>query len=265
MVIAWPAAVVVVVATRPAWLSVAESMLTLLDELDGTACWAPDAAESPATPVTADACVRMVLAEALMAPNENDGAGGAFIGNEPAGQIHWQLHPPLLAACSADVAFPASEPAISVTAAPATEVVVVPMRPSFVSEAVFTEDDVSDEPLAELKSARKLKALPFAVAVGFDPLAPPATTVTRPDVASLAAAPLDEPLLASEPACTDTVTAEAPTLDEPLAKLLVEVAFPSEPARTVTADAFAAIAETDALLSEATSFGVVVPFPDPWA
>lgn len=249
MVTPWPAAVVVVAARRPAGLRVAESMLTLLDELDATAGWAPGGAEPPATTVTADACICKVVAEELSAPNENDGAAGALIGNEPAGHKHRQLHPPLLAACSADVAFPLPpEPATTVTAAPAAEVVVVAMRPSFVRDAVLIDDAADNEPLAEPEPARMLAALPFTVAVAFDPPPPPATTVTEPAVAAFAVAPLDELLLCPVPACTVTVAAEAFALDELPADLLVKVTFPPDPARTVTAAAFEALAEADALL-----------------
>jgi hypothetical protein len=98
-----------------------------------------------------------------MAPSwsEKDGAAGALMGNEPAGHMQRQLHPPFWAACSADAtdALLDPEPAMTVTAAPALEVVEALMRPSLVRVAVLMEDAAEDEP------ARAAAELPLTVAV----------------------------------------------------------------------------------------------------
>lgn len=65
---------------------------------DETAAGLDDATAAPdetAAAVLADACVARVLAGGgaiaggPIEPRANDGAGGAFMGQEPAGQMHW--------------------------------------------------------------------------------------------------------------------------------------------------------------------------------
>ncbi len=57
-----PAGAAAVPARRPAVVRVAESTLTVEEEVEATACWAPGGA-GPATTVRAEAMVCMVLAE----------------------------------------------------------------------------------------------------------------------------------------------------------------------------------------------------------
>lgn len=131
--LASPAAGVVVVAARPASLGVADSMPTLLDELDDSACCAPGGAGAAASTVVDDTCVSMVLAGGSIELKEKAGASGACMGNEPPGHRQWHLHPPLMAAGDAAGAFALPVPAMTVTPAPAFDVVVAaPMMPSFV-------------------------------------------------------------------------------------------------------------------------------------
>jgi hypothetical protein len=99
-----------------------------------------------------------------MAPSwsEKDGAAGALMGNEPAGHMQRQLHPPFWAACSADAtdALLDPEPAMTVTAALALEVVEALMRPSLVRVAVLMEGAANDD-----EPARTAAELPLTVAV----------------------------------------------------------------------------------------------------
>jgi hypothetical protein len=94
MLTAWPAGVVVDAARISLVVSVAELTDDVLDdEVEAAAC-APGGAEPPATTVTADATVCIVLAGAPMEPSWNEGAAGASMGNDPAGHMHRQLQPP---------------------------------------------------------------------------------------------------------------------------------------------------------------------------
>jgi hypothetical protein len=290
---------VVDVATKPAWLSVAEATLILLDELDSTTCWALGVAESLATTVIAEATVCMVLAGGtLIWLKENCGAEATYMGNALAGHAHWQLHSPFLAACSAAAAFPFPPGlATSLTGGPAADVVVVAIRPLFVGEAVLTEDTAGDALLAEPEPATAVTALLLMLAEAFDPPPPPATTVTESAVAPFAVVVPSGWLLPAEPAWTIIVAAEDTPLEEPVAEVLVEILLPPalastmivaaeapppdeataelpvemllspEPATTVTADALAMLTDEDALLPIEVLLGVVVPFPpaDPWA
>jgi len=199
-------------ASRPAVVSVAELMLMVeLLLLLCTACWAPGGA-GPATTVTADAMVAIVLAEGPlpMEPSWKGCAWGADMGNEPAGHMHAQLQPPFAAAAAA--LFP-PEPATTVTADPAGFVVDAATRASGVSVAELTDADVLEEDVAAA----------FAELFS-DP--PPATTVTAPAAAPAAVAlEFDEP--EPDPATTVTAAAAAPLVE------LVEL-LPL-PASTVTA------------------------------
>jgi hypothetical protein len=146
-------------------------ILTLLNELDDTACWASGEADDPATTVMAETCVCMVLAGAATELKENTGARGAFMGNEPAGQRQWQLH----SACPAGAAFPFPAPAMTVTAAAGFEVVVTPTRPSLVSVEEFM---AAAWLLGEAEPATTVMALPCMDEIACNTLDPPAMTVT---------------------------------------------------------------------------------------
>jgi hypothetical protein len=69
------------------------------------------------------------------------------MGKEFAGHRHWQLQPPLFAACSVALALP-PDPAFTVTAAPAPDVVDAPIRASLVRVAVLIDVVVEDEDAA---------------------------------------------------------------------------------------------------------------------
>ena len=189
-------------ASRPAVVSVAELMLTVELLLLCTACWAPGGA-GPATRVTADAMVAIVLADGplLMEPSWKGCAWGADMGNEPAGHMHAQLQPPF-AAATAPAALLAvlspPEPATTVTADPAGFVVDAATRASGVSVPELTEAEALEEDVAAAF------AEPFP-----DP--PPATTVTAPAAAAAAAAVEPEP--EPDPATTVTAAAAAPLVE----------------------------------------------------
>jgi hypothetical protein len=158
-----------------------------------------------------------------MDPSWNCGAGAAFMGNEPAGQLHRQAHPPFLAACSA-AARPPAAPALD----PAPAMTVTAVAPP---AAVF--DEATEPPFASVVAdpppATTVTADPFpaAVEVAFDAL-PSALTVV-----------FAEP----EPATTVTAVpfAAADVAFDALPSTLTEVAAEPEPepepATTVTAAA----------------------------
>lgn len=220
-----PAADVVEAARRPSRVSVAESTLTLLEDVEAAAC-APGGNSPPATTVTADAMVCIVLADAAMGPSWNAGGGGAFMGKDPAGHEHMQRQPPFAAACSAAAALAVPpEPAMTVAAAPAFEVVDAAIRASLVSVPVLAEPVEDDEE-------------EDAAAASGEPVPAPATTVTALAFAVAWAWEVDELELELElselefselpeppdPACTVTVppAATAPLtelVDEPLVEL----------------------------------------------
>lgn len=231
MVTPCPAVVVVLAARRLLVVSVAESTDTELLEVDDAAACALGGTSPPAMTVTADATVCIVLPVAAIGPSWKLGAAGALMGNEPAGHMQRQLQPPLLAACSALTAavLLLPEPATTVTAAPALDVVVAPMRASLVSVAVFTV-------LVEVEAGGAVVAL-----MAPDP--EPATTVTALPLAAAWVAEetrLEIELLLPpepEPACTVTVAfaAVAPTLVN--RELLDRVELLPDPGCTVKAAA----------------------------
>lgn len=253
MVTLWPAAVVVLPVRRPFVVSVAElTDAVLLDEEEAATC-APGGTSPPAMTVTADATVCMVVPDATRGPSWKLGAAGALMGNDPAGHKHAQLHPPLLAACSAliaaDLLLP--EPATTVTAALAFEVVVAPRRASLVRVAVLTALVAEDEEDAaaaltepDAAAATTVTALPFAVTED------PAMVFIVVVVIVVVVVMVVVLLLSPEPACTvtvavlellpdaawtETAVAIAPTEDE-FEELLAELEVPFPPtAWTVTA------------------------------
>jgi hypothetical protein len=252
MVTPSPAAVVVLAANKPFVVSVAESTETLLLEelMAAAADLAPAGASPPATTVTAaEATVCMVLPGSLMDPIWKGCAFGASIGHDPAGHMQEHAQPPFLAASSAVDALPAAaaepvaepEPATTVTAASAAEVVVAPARPAAVRDSMLTDSiDVEDEDVA---------------AAAAEPASVPAMTVTGPPVAALATV---SPLAVAFPSDPDPACALAVIIPfiEPLAD---SVPF-SDPAITVTA---AAAAPLEELLSE-PPVALAVPFPSAW-
>jgi hypothetical protein len=199
-------------ASRPAVVSVAELTLTVELLLLCTTCWAPGGA-GPATTVMADAMVAIVLAEGLlpMEPSWKGCACGADMGNEPAGHMHAQLQPPFAAAAA--VLFP-PEPATTVTADAAADVVDAAISASGVSVPELTEADALEEDVAA------------AFAELFPEPPPPATTVMA-SAAAPAAVALEFEDPEPDPATTVTAAAAAPLIE------LVEL-FPL-PASTVTA------------------------------
>jgi hypothetical protein len=236
-----------------------------------------------------DAFVCKVLAGGGLAidPSWNCGTGAAFMGNEPAGQLHRQAQPPFFAACSASARLPVAcafppAPAMTVTAAaPLAAVFEEALDPPFASVVALAADPppattVTADPFVAVEVA--FDALPSALTVVFvEP--EPATTVTAvpfaaADVAfdalpsaltEVAAEPEPEP----EPATI--VTAAAPfAIEVAAAALLFTVvqafaALPSifaealdplpPPATTVTGPA--CVPDTAAALAE-----LLLP-PDP--
>jgi hypothetical protein len=245
-----PALLVVLPATNPTGVNVAEFTLTLLVLLLGA--MTPEAGAPPATTVTAAlATVCMVLpAEApLIDANWKGCASGACMGKEPAGHMQRQLQPPFSAAAVAAAAVPV--PATTVTADPAAVVVEAPARPTAARPALFFE-------LVEAEDGDAAAAAAEAV-----PFPEPATTVTGPAAGAPAAdAPASaevevEELFIPEPEPAWTVivapAAKAPALFVPLAGA---VPFP---ASTVTAAAVAPAALVEPLVEGPME--LEVPFP----
>jgi hypothetical protein len=160
-----------------------------------------------------DAFVCKVLAGGGLAidPSWNCGTGAAFMGNEPAGQLHRQAQPPFFAACSASARLPVAcafppAPAMTVTAAaPLAAVFEEALDPPFASVVALAADP---------PPATTVTADPFvAVEVAFDAL-PSALT-------EVAAEPEPEP----EPATI--VTAAAPFAIEVAAAALLFTVVPA--------------------------------------
>ena len=125
-----PAGAAAVPWRRPAVVSVALFTLTVEVEEVETTAWAPGGAGPPATTViapgaAAEATVCMVLPDgfALMEPSWKGWAWAADMGNEPAGHMQAQLHPPFAAATAPVAALAPPAPATTVTAAFAAAVV----------------------------------------------------------------------------------------------------------------------------------------------
>lgn len=239
-----PAALVVLAATSPAVVSVAESMGEADEALTAAAGAAFGGALPPA--MTVMAWVWRVEGDAPIEPiggmSWKGAAEGADMGNEPAGQLHAQLQ---TAAAAAAVPFPPFPPlpATTVIALPGAETVVEAMRPSGVRAAELID-------LAEVEDVGRpgaIAAAPAAVlllattVIALAPAAEPAaaTGVELPPCplpATTVMAPADVELVASPAAIEAPDPLPATTVIAPPAAAAAEVALdPPRPASTVMA------------------------------
>jgi len=204
----------------------------------------------------ADTRVCMVLApDDVMEPSWNGGGAGAFIGNEPAGQLHLQAQPPLLAACSALVmsACPPA-PALTVTAAPPEDFVEVAETSPLLVPLPDPEPAMTVTPPDDLLAEALLPPDPASTVTAAGGLPAFADVALPPTPASTVIAAGGDPASTVIAAGGDPAFVDVAFDPDPASTVIAAGGAPAElpPAETVTPAAMVLLAEESARVKDGT-------------